>query len=87
MNKHLGLLAMTAAMCGGLPQHGFDNCIEPEDISVEPKKKIIPKGCKEYFFNPNGYCNMVEDVHTVYTCVAMNRKSAYNKFKQWDKKH
>ena len=39
---------------------------EPKDI-----KKVIPKGCKEYFFNETGY---------VFSCVASNLKNATRKF-------
>ena len=46
------------------------------------KRKIIPNGCNEYFFNKKGKFSTVSmlKTETVFTCVASNDKNAYRKF-------
>ena len=48
------------------------------------KKKIIPKGCKQYHFRESGNFDLdgeqYNDIKYIFTCVAMNDKSAVRKF-------
>ncbi len=65
----------------------------PQVIIQQPvKQKPIPKGCKEYHFNINGgfayfengeYSEKIKLVDIVFTCVALNTKSAKKKFNTW----
>ncbi len=79
LDKYMAMALMFGAMAAsanqpmGLPR-GDKRRKDYEDEAVKPKKKIIPKGCKEYhFFNPE------------FSCIASSEKSAnkkYEKFKQ-----
>lgn len=57
----------------------------------KPRKSVIPKGCKRYYFDPNGnYQNepfgMFSNYRTVYSCIAMSKQSAVKKFNKNYKK-
>ena len=82
MKSQLALLAM--AMIAG----GFDPQIEPASkISYAPKQPIIPKGCKEYWFDKDGcYPNWAGRNDVVFKCVAATEKSAIRKFNKWESK-
>ena len=70
MKKLSAILAMAVAMSGEV---GFqDNTWNP-NFSTKPKKKPIPKGCKEYQFRANGEITEYWDI-TVFTCIASNEK-------------
>lgn len=86
MNSKSGILAMMAfaAMADMSSKNNFrhNNNDVIDRCKIEPKK-IIPKGCKEYFFTksgamfitykPNGY-------EVVFECFASNDKNALKKF-------
>jgi hypothetical protein len=61
-----------------------DNSLKPEDIDVTPFK-VIPKGCKEYWFNKHGGFTTEGSVSVVYYCIASSDKAAKKKFKKFDK--
>lgn len=48
-------------------------------------KKIIPKGCKEYFFNDIGKISTErpEVRDCIFECIATSEKSAQKKFDKW----
>lgn len=48
--------------------------ITPEKISVTPKPKVIPKGCKEYEF--------IDSERGLFKVIAINKKSALRKFQK-----
>lgn len=59
-----------------------------EDTTISKRKvKIIPNGCKEYFFDDFGNFSTTEPKKSgeyIFKCIAMNRKIAlrkYNRFK------
>ena len=83
MKSHLALLAM--AMLAN--QQGSFSHNPMYDLPSEPKKPIIPKGCKEYWFDINGcYPNWAGRDDIVFKCVAANEKSAIRKFNKWKSK-
>jgi hypothetical protein len=78
--KNLGRifpLLMAAEMMGNLDNYSSGkSSITPEKIDVTPKKKPIPKGCKKYEFEYMG---------GLFSCIALNEKSAKKKFNNWRK--
>ena len=84
MKSQLAMLAMSMAM---MPQGTNFRDTRSEDIPFEPKHPVIPKGCKEYFFNEYGIYSMVEDRGTMFKCVASNSKIAIKKFNKWKLNH
>lgn len=57
---------------------------------TEPKREpIIPKGCKEYYFDRYGWYRTNEDEITdvVFKCIASNNKVAMRKFVKWEFKN
>lgn len=75
----LGVLA-AAMMFGGNASHS--NPTRPADIKLN-KKKVIPNGCKEYFFNYLGdFLNHNDGVYA-FKCIASNDKVAVKKFEKW----
>ena len=68
---------------------------QPDSFSHNPiyelpsatKDPIIPKGCKEYWFDKNGELpNWAGRGDVVFKCVAANEKSAIRKFNNWKSK-
>lgn len=57
-----------------------------DEVSGE-KFNVCPKGCKQYFFNINGEFSTEKMLRSecVFTCFAINDKSAIRKFKQHNK--
>lgn len=53
-------------------------------LNLEPKK-IIPKGCKEYWFTKTGsiYTSKPENYEAVFQCIASSEKVAHKKFDKW----
>ena len=83
MKSHLALL--TIAMLANQQRSFSHNPMY--DLPSEPKNPIIPKGCKEYWFDINGcYPNLAGRDDVVFKCVAANEKSAIRKFNKWKSK-
>lgn len=66
---------------------------EGEDYTPIPKREILPKGAKRYYFNAEGIeidpenpAPNLEDYHLVFTTLAINSKRALEKFKKAKKK-
>ena len=55
-----------------------------EFVPIEPRKKVVPKGCEEYHFTRSGHFdttdNTWKDIDYIFSCVASNSKSAVKKF-------
>jgi hypothetical protein len=55
-----------------------------EYVPIEPRKKIVPKGCEEYHFTRSGHFDTTDntwnDIDYIFSCVASNSKSAIKKF-------
>jgi len=76
-------LAMSMAMMSDTSRFGnVDRNDKPwGDVSGEVFR-VCPKGCKEYFFNDNGEFSTdhMRRSECVFTCYAINNKSAIKKF-------
>lgn len=79
-------LVMMGAMLSSMDQNSEREYYEKE-LNIEPKKPIIPKGCKEYNFTRSGRFdtteNMWSDIDYIFTCVASNSKNAIKKFQKF----
>jgi hypothetical protein len=51
---------------------------------IRPVRKIIPKGCKEYFFNEDGSFVGKSSNH-VFSCFALTDENAIKKYNKWIK--
>ena len=81
-------MAMMGAMLSSMTQTSKREYYEKEqERNKEPKKPIIPKGCKEYHFTRSGRFdtteNMWNDIDYIFTCVASNDKNAIKKFEKF----
>jgi len=83
---------MAMAQYADIDDNRGDNKLRPEDIDVTPAQQVIPKGCKEYWFNINGGftngmsgSNKVRKVDVVYYCIASSDKAAKKKFDKFEK--
>ncbi len=88
MSKMRGLLAAIIPLAlmaeSGFGMNDKRNNIRPEDIDVKLKRSIIPKGCKKYYFDEVGNCLYdVKHDTAVFSCIAINEKSAIKKFSKW----
>jgi len=90
MNAKSKIFAMTmmGAMMSSMAQTSKREYHDKEhEANKEPKKPIIPKGCKEYHFTRSGRFDTTEDmwndISYVFTCVASNEKNAIKKFEKW----
>lgn len=65
----------------------LSSSVNPEKLKeakhIPPVPKVIPNGCKEYFFNSAGEFSTTKMLKTecVFTCYAINDKNAIKKFK------
>jgi hypothetical protein len=50
---------------------------------TKPKKKTIPKGCKEYHFDEDGFVVTEQSSTIVYSCVATSKRIAIEKFNKF----
>ena len=85
MKKSFELMALAAALSGrfdGLSA-GRKNGVRLNDIDFTPKKPLVPKGCKEYFFNHLGDFLNKNDGLYCFKCIAISDKSATKKFEKW----
>lgn len=88
------MMGAMMAMSAEAMQHdsGFGNP-DPDDFKPYPKepiKKVVPKGCKEYWFWRSGrFINdpTRESDSADYYCVAASDKSAKRKFENWKSRH
>lgn len=71
---------------------GRGNDLRPEDIDTHPAQPVIPKGCKEYWFNTNGgFSNgdfntrPILKTDVVYYCIASSDAAAKKKFEKFEK--
>lgn len=76
----LGLAVMMAALSyeGGYHEDKH----EPKKQKRNPKK-VIPKGCKEYYFTRTGSIFTSHNENIVFTTIASSEKSAQKKFDKW----
>lgn len=81
MKSRLGMYALIAGIMGG----DLDGLSNPKkrEIDFTPKQPPTPKGCKEYHFNKNGYWWETKKEDTVFSCIAISRKSAERKFNKF----
>lgn len=86
MAKMLPLYAL-ASMGAITPELGEDPRKRP--VIHEPKRRIPPKGTKEYFFNIHGDFSTERMLKSecVFTCIASNDKNAKRKFQKWSDKN
>jgi hypothetical protein len=68
------------------------NDLRSEDIDTHPAQPVIPKGCKEYWFNTNGgFTNglsgpeKILKTDVVYYCIASSDAAAKKKFDKFEK--
>lgn len=85
IGKHLALMSAIAMMTGGMDVIGRREV----DIDTRPANPVIPKGCKEYWFNEHGSIlssykgrPSLNSEYSFY-CIAINIKSAKKKFDKW----
>ena len=81
-------MAMMGAMLSSMAQTSEREYYEKEHgPNIEPKKPIIPNGCKEYHFTRSGRFdtteNMWNDIDYIFTCIASNSKNAIKKFQKF----
>ncbi len=69
-------MAMSGAN-GNIIFSGDPKPLYPKSPSM-PKQPIIPAGCKEYIFQ-------IDD-HIIFTCIALNYKSAFRKYQNHQKR-
>jgi hypothetical protein len=77
--RDLSMFYAIAAMMGDrLPK--VPDVVRNQSIQ---KPKPVPKGCKEYFFNQDGEFSTTKMLKSecVFKCVAINDKTAIEKFK------
>jgi hypothetical protein len=80
--KKSNMLLMSMMMMAASGNYGT-NIQEGKNSIKKTKKKIIPKGCKEYFFFESGnYMNTKpsEGYNIVFECIASSDKIATKKF-------
>jgi len=91
MKKNIGSLLAMALMAegigmgmeGGIPNTSSKRVRDHNRVRV-PAKKVIPKGCKQYFFNQNGYWdNTSGEKNSYFTCIASSDKVAHKKFNKY----
>ena len=86
MKSQLSMLAMLAIISN--PQGNNFQRNPMYDLPSEPKKPIIPNGCKEYWFDKYGWYSTekstLDDI--VFECVSANKRSAIRKFNNWKSK-
>lgn len=86
--KVLGRLAMLGLISNVIhngKNEVYDD-IHSEIKSNTPKATVIPKGCKQYYFDKYGWYRNEEremELPIVYKCIASNNKTAVNKFSRW----
>ena len=56
-----------------------------QDIDFSKKVPPVPKGCQEYFFSESGEIFPNPSLETVFSCRAINAKSAIKKFLKYKK--
>lgn len=85
----MALMSDTSAFTGEAPT----NKTRPVDIEAN-RMKIIPAGCKEYYFNSEGQWDTQDNRQhritrdqTVFITVASSSKSAEKKFDKWKEKN
>lgn len=91
IKKSFGLMAMAAALSGGLDGFsvGSKDKTRLNDIDFTPKKPPIPKGCKFYWFTIDGNGEYFDFIpqripdFVVYKTIASSHKVAFNKFTKW----
>ena len=85
---YIGLLG-AMAMMGNVGLYDDDkNSLTPSRIDVQPKRKIIPNGAKQYFFDKDGHWDNGEESsvltdNRVFDCIARTDAKAVDKFKKW----
>lgn len=86
MKNMSALMALTVmgVMTSGYPDTDITDT-RSEYIPYAPKDPVIPKGCKEYFFNIDGDYSIESmlKTETVFYCIASNNKVAVRKFNKW----
>jgi hypothetical protein len=89
MKKLNGILGMALSMAM-MSETNFGRDSEPMKFAPpKPFKKVIPKGCKEYwFFKSDGFANEKPNAsyEVVYECIASSDKKAIEKFNNWKNK-
>lgn len=82
----LGMMAFIAAM-SAQSYSGEERTPNKEAVRRQPIKKVIPKGCKEYFFTQSGCIHVVKSANYnyVFECIASNEKAAEKKFDKFIK--
>lgn len=86
MKSGLKSIMLMGLAMAAIAETGTSGTTRNEDvINRRPPKKIIPKGCKEYFFTGMGYCFTERPAHReiAFECVATSEKSAQKKFDKW----
>lgn len=82
----LAAIALMSSMFETNAGYGAEgkNPTTPKDINPN-SKQVIPKGCKEYWFNEKGYFSTegMRYDEIVFKCIASNGKVAKNKFEKW----
>lgn len=85
----LGMMGMMLAISGDSMMRD-EMSSNREILNKQPPKKIIPKGCKKYYFTRGGRFDTDDskwdDVDYIFDCIAMNEKSAMKKFEKWEAK-
>lgn len=83
-SKNLAFLGFLGAMMASSQYPGEGKRSNNEAIRPNPKK-VIPKGCKEYFFTKTGsiYTTKPQAYEVVFECIASSEKAAHKKFDKW----
>lgn len=87
-NKKIALFGVLGAML--YETENFEKRASNEDILNRPlPNKIIPTGCKEYFFTSTGSMYTIKPDEfpgrpkIIFECIAISGKSAQRKFHKW----
>lgn len=88
MKDNLKMMLLLGGFLASAQQSTFAGMQHNEDIidrSKLPKKKIIPSGCKEYFFTKTGSMYTIKPAgyEVVFECIASSDKAAKKKFDKW----
>ena len=88
--KGLGMLGFMMAMTSTTNTTGSGLTIgEIIDNGKKPSKRVIPKGCQEYWFSDTGrlYIEYPGDHYNiVFNCIAASDRSAERKYSAWKSK-
>ena len=77
---------MMGAMMAMAGENNFRETNRYDPKQKPELKKVVPKGCKEYWFTKSGrFYNSFSGDAIIFYCLATNDKNAFRKFNSWIK--